>query len=112
MAPSTLTINTNALTRLVKEKLSYIKEAQQQEARIKKLEDNPNDENAEYMLGQEQRGLDQTKAVSLSLQIKISEAIGTLQQQIEAVEKSGDGDEAELTKARETLKTGTDAISE
>jgi tubulin-specific chaperone A len=53
MAPSTLTINTNVLTRLVKEKKSYIKEAEQQEARIKKLEANPDDENADYMLGQE-----------------------------------------------------------
>lgn len=51
--PSKLGVATSALMRLVKEEASYHKEMEQQEARIKKLESNTEDENAEYQLKQE-----------------------------------------------------------
>jgi len=53
--PSKLTISTSSLHRLVKEEASYHKELSQQQARIKKLEEPSEDENAEYQLKQEVR---------------------------------------------------------
>lgn len=51
--PSKLTISTSSLQRLVKEEASYHKELSQQQARITKLEQPSEDENAEYQLKQE-----------------------------------------------------------
>jgi hypothetical protein len=51
--PSKLAIATGVVQRLVKEEASYHKEMEQQEARIKKAEANPDEENAEYTLRQE-----------------------------------------------------------
>lgn len=51
--PSKLAVATSSVVRLVKEEASYHKELEQQEARIKKLESNSGEENAEYQLKQE-----------------------------------------------------------
>lgn len=51
--PSKLAVATSSVQRLVKEEASYHKEQEQQEARIKKYENDKTDENAEYMLKQE-----------------------------------------------------------
>jgi len=54
--PSKLAVATSSVRRLVKEEASYHKEIVQQESRIKKLEDNlenNEDGNAEYQLKQE-----------------------------------------------------------
>jgi len=51
--PSKLAVATSSVQRLVKEEASYHKELEQQEARIKKLEQGSEDENAEYQLKQE-----------------------------------------------------------
>jgi tubulin-specific chaperone A len=57
--PSKLSVATSSVLRLVKEEASYHKEAEQQEARIKKLETSGGDEeNAEYTLRQEVSRLD------------------------------------------------------
>ena len=53
--PSKLAVATSSVLRLVKEEASYHKEMAQQEARIKKLEEGSEDENAEYQLKQEVR---------------------------------------------------------
>jgi tubulin-specific chaperone A len=52
-APSRLSIATSSVKRLIKEEASYHKELEQQEERIKKLEQSDGDENAEYQLKQE-----------------------------------------------------------
>ena len=52
-APSRLSIATSSVKRLIKEEASYHKELEQQEERIKKLEQSNGDENAEYQLKQE-----------------------------------------------------------
>jgi hypothetical protein len=52
--PSQLSIATSSVQRLVKEEASYHKELEKQQARLKNLETNPDeDENAEYQLRQE-----------------------------------------------------------
>lgn len=54
--PSKLTVATSSVTRLIKEEASYHKELEQQNKRIKSLEENKSeDENAEYQLKQEVR---------------------------------------------------------
>ena len=55
MAPSQVQIAISSLRRLLKEEQSYFKEQEQQEARINKLENQPDssDENHEYQLKQE-----------------------------------------------------------
>lgn len=54
-APSKLSIASSSVSRLIREEASYHKEAEQQAKRIEKLESNPDDENAEYMIRQEVR---------------------------------------------------------
>ena len=58
MPRSHLSIATSSLQRLVKEESSYHKELEQQEARLKKLESEPDEENGEYMVKQEVSSLD------------------------------------------------------
>ena len=53
--PSPLAIATSSLHRLVKEESTYHKELAQQEARLQKLEADEDDENQEFMLGQQVR---------------------------------------------------------
>ena len=53
MPSSKLEIATSALSRLVREEGSYHKELEQQEARVKKLEEGSGDENREFMIRQE-----------------------------------------------------------
>ena len=54
--PSRLAIATSSVTRMLKEETSYHKEFEQQESRIKRLEeDKDGDQNAEYELRQEVR---------------------------------------------------------
>ena len=52
-APSRLSIATSAVLRLLDEEASYHKELEQQEARIKKLDQGSTDENAEFLMKQE-----------------------------------------------------------
>ena len=98
--PSRLSIATSSLQRLVKEESSYHKELEQQEARIKKLEQGSEDENAEFQLKQEvcrrailkylidiilniqRRALQETKAVFPSLKQRISDALAKLEQEL------------------------------
>jgi tubulin-specific chaperone A len=56
-APSKLAIHTAALLRLVKEEASYHKEQEGQEERIKRLDDDTEDENREFLIKQEVPGL-------------------------------------------------------
>ena len=54
MAPPTpLAIATSSLQRLVKEEASYHKELEQQEARLKKVQSEPDDENADFLVKQQ-----------------------------------------------------------
>ncbi len=51
--PSRLAIATSSVTRLVKEEASYHKELVQQEQRFARLQNDTEDENAEYKIRQE-----------------------------------------------------------
>lgn len=51
--PSKLSIATRSVERLVKDEKSYHKELEQQQARIEKYNNDPSDENSEYLLKQE-----------------------------------------------------------
>jgi len=68
-APSKLSIATSSVKRLIKEEASYHKELEQQEERIKKLEQSGGDENAEYQLKQEVHLPMRTSYISLALTI-------------------------------------------
>ncbi|KAL1839155.1 hypothetical protein VTJ49DRAFT_1811 [Mycothermus thermophilus] len=113
MAPPTqLAIATQAVNRLVKEESYYHKEQASQEKRIQKLEEDiknnsPDlDSNAEYILKQEKKALDETKAVFEPLRRKIADAVDKLEEQIAIVESEGNGSEEELKKAKEAVETG------
>ncbi|KAL2130979.1 hypothetical protein VTI74DRAFT_5701 [Chaetomium olivicolor] len=113
MAPPTpLAIATQAVNRLVKEESYYHKEQASQEKRIKKLEEDiennsPDlDSNAEYILKQEKTALEETKAVFAPLRRRIADAVETLEEQIAISESDGTGSEEELKKAREALESG------
>jgi tubulin-specific chaperone A len=51
--PSQLAISTSSVNRLIKEEASYHKELEQQQARLEKLKQESEDENAEWNLKQE-----------------------------------------------------------
>ncbi|KAH7034812.1 tubulin binding cofactor A [Microdochium trichocladiopsis] len=109
-APSPLAIATQAVTRLVKEDKFYQKEVTAQTEKIKKLEANlpeasKTDENAEYMLRQEQKALEETKAVFSPLHEKIADAVQRLEEHIATAESEG-GPEGEIAKAKEALEQG------
>ncbi|KAH9902122.1 tubulin binding cofactor A [Xylariomycetidae sp. FL2044] len=115
-APSPLAIATSAVQRLVKEEKSYEKELAQQGERVSKLEAQikdgsaPAGSNAEYMLKQEQKAMDETKAVFLPLGERIEQAVQRLEEQIATAESENEGKggtaDDELEKAREVLKLG------
>ncbi|RYP64465.1 hypothetical protein DL769_006658 [Monosporascus sp. CRB-8-3] len=119
-APSPLTIATQAVNRLVKEEQYYQKELAQQTERVKKLEaeaangsgggggGDSDDDNAEFMLKQERKALEETKTVFLPLSEKIGEAVRRLEEQIATAESEG-GSADEMAKAKEALELGRTA---
>lgn len=106
--PSRLAVATSSVVRLVKEEASYHKELEQQESRIKKLESNPGEENAEYQLKQERQALQETKNVLPTFQTKITQALENLEEQLE--EAGGEAPEAEVTKAKEAIAGGKKSL--
>ncbi|KAI4867548.1 tubulin binding cofactor A [Hypoxylon rubiginosum] len=110
-APSPLTIATQSVQRLVKEEKSYRKELTQQSERIQKLETELKnggegaDGNAEFVLRQEQKVRDETRAVFEPLNQRIEQAVQRLEEQIAAAE-SESGPAEEIKKAKEALELG------
>ncbi|WPH04878.1 Hypothetical protein R9X50_00777500 [Acrodontium crateriforme] len=111
-APSQLSIATSAVTRLVKEEASYHKELEHQLASIAKLEQgNDEDENAEYVLRQERKAVEETKAIFPQLKQKITDALARLEQKLE--QASGDETPAEeITKAKEAVAAAKTVVCE
>ncbi|KAF2268864.1 tubulin-specific chaperone-like protein Rbl2 [Lojkania enalia] len=112
MPPSKLAVATSSVTRLVKEEASYHKELEQQAARIKTLELNKSDENAEYQLKQERQALEETKNVFPTVRTKIQEALKKLEEELEATKAEGGDAATEVTKAKEAIVEGKKALSE
>ncbi|KAB2580034.1 Tubulin binding cofactor A [Lasiodiplodia theobromae] len=108
--PSKLAVATSSVNRLVKEETSYHKELEQQQARIKKLEETPGDENAEYMLKQERQALEETKNVLPAVHQKIKDALEKLNDELEA--NHGAAPTEEVTKAKEAVAAALTAIRE
>ncbi|OJD37069.1 tubulin-specific chaperone rbl2 [Diplodia corticola] len=108
--PSKLAVATSSVVRLVKEEASYHKELEQQQARIKKLEDTPGDENAEYTLKQERQALEETKNVLPAISQKIKDALDRLNDELEA--NDGAASTEEVTKAKEAAASALTAIRE
>ncbi|KAH9998890.1 putative tubulin-specific chaperone Rbl2 [Xylariaceae sp. FL0662B] len=111
-APSPLTIATQSVQRLVKEEQSYRKELASQTARVNKLETtigSADDDNAEFMLKQERKAVEETKAVFAPLRERIAQAVNRLEEQIATAESEGEGAapaDEEITRAREALELG------
>ncbi|CAK7225559.1 tubulin folding cofactor A [Sporothrix curviconia] len=121
--PSDIAIATKAVERLVKEETFYRAELAKQQDRVRQLAaeiaavEDPStlDSNAEYVLKQESRAVDETKAVFAPLRQHTAEAVSTLEEQIairEADQVDGAaGSDDELEKARAVLRTGQTAIA-
>ncbi|KAK3066176.1 tubulin folding cofactor A [Teratosphaeriaceae sp. CCFEE 6253] len=86
--PSQLSIATSVVNRLVKEEASYHKELERQQTSIAKLEQGGGDENAEYVLKQERRGVEETKAIFPQLKQKMQDALARLEQQLVCLPRS------------------------
>ncbi|KAI9781846.1 MAG: hypothetical protein M1839_005638 [Geoglossum umbratile] len=102
--PSPLSIATSSLLRLIKEEASYHRELHQQESRIQKLTTQPSadeEDNVEFLLRQERKALEETRAVFPPLEQRIADALGRL---VELVGESGDGvNGEELAKAKDAV---------
>ncbi|MCJ1328550.1 hypothetical protein MMC10_005227 [Thelotrema lepadinum] len=104
MTPSPLSVATSALSRLVKEESSYHKELEQQQASVTKLEQSSGDENKEYMIRQERKGIEETKKLFPELKSKIKAAMDNLEDQLEANKTTEkDASTEEVTKAKEAI---------
>jgi len=101
--PSKLTVKIQALQRLIKEEASYHKEQGKQEERIKKLEADKSDENAEYLLRQERAGLDETIRLFPHMREKIKVAVTELKAQLESGKADGSAKEDEIKLAEDTI---------
>ncbi|EOA84712.1 tubulin folding cofactor A [Exserohilum turcicum] len=111
--PSKLAIATGVVLRLVKEEASYHKEIEQQEARVKKAEENKGDDNGEYTLKQERQALQETKNVLPAMKIKIEQALEKLEEELENnKEADGAASTDEVTKAKDALAQGKAALQE
>ncbi|KAI0596645.1 tubulin binding cofactor A [Biscogniauxia sp. FL1348] len=115
--PSPLVIATQAVQRLVKENDSYFKEFVQQTQRVLHLESEQAkrgsaslDDNDVFLLKQERRALEETKAMFVPLYQRIGDSIQRLEEQIAASESVG-GPADEIAKAKEALKLGKDVGS-
>ncbi|KAI3342630.1 tubulin binding cofactor A [Ustulina deusta] len=112
-APSPLSIATQSVQRLVKEDSYYRKELAQQSERVKKLEadlkTSPEsaDGNAPFILKQEQKAVEETRAVFAPLRERIVEALQRLEEQIATAESEGAAAD-EITKANGALRLGRD----
>ncbi|KIV95578.1 hypothetical protein B0A52_07225 [Exophiala mesophila] len=110
MAPSQIQIATSSLQRLLKEEASYYKEQEQQEARIQKLEKQDpatsadSDGNQAFLLKQERRALDETKAVIPALRERITSA----REKLESLLDTASTDEERNT-AFDVLKAAKEA---
>ncbi|TKA83673.1 hypothetical protein B0A55_00293 [Friedmanniomyces simplex] len=111
--PSQLSIATSVVNRLVKEEASYHKELEKQQASIAKLTQGGGDENAEYTLKQERRGVEETRAIFPQLKQKMQDALAKLEQQLE--QDKGPGDQStpeDITRAKEAIAAALKAIRE
>lgn len=112
-APSPLVIATQSVQRLVKEDTYYRKELTQQSERVKKLETDLNasgesaDGNAAFMLKQEQKAVEETRAVFAPLHERIADAVRRLEEQLATAESEGASAE-DVAKAKDALKLGQD----
>ncbi|KAI1299144.1 tubulin binding cofactor A [Xylaria venustula] len=107
-APSPLAIATQSVQRLVKEDSYYRKELAQQTERVKKIEADLKDSadgNAAFILKQEQKAVEETRAVFVPLRERIVEAIQRLEEQIATAESEGAAAD-EIAKANEALTLG------
>ncbi|CAK7201122.1 tubulin folding cofactor A [Sporothrix eucalyptigena] len=121
--PSDLAIATKAVERLVKEEAFYRAELAKQQDRVRQLaaeiaaatDPSTLDSNAEYVLKQESRAVDETNAVFAPLRQRTAESVSTLEEQIairEADQVDGAaGSDDELEKARAVLRTGQTALA-
>ncbi|KAI0391979.1 putative tubulin-specific chaperone Rbl2 [Xylariaceae sp. FL0594] len=119
--PSPLTIATQSVQRLVKEETYYRKELAQQTERVKKLEtdlkDKKNDVdadgNAEFMLRQEQKAIQETRAVFAPLRQRIADAVRRLEEQLATAESEGAAAASsvdEIEGAKKALELGTSKV--
>lgn len=120
MAPPTpLAIATSSVLRLVKEEKSYHRELEEQTKRIQKLEEeikaggDDEDGNKEYMLKQERRALEETKAVLPKMKTKISDALAKLEALLAEEGQKGEQSNVEqINAAKEAVSQAKTALRE
>ncbi|KAM0342756.1 hypothetical protein ACHAPU_009248 [Fusarium lateritium] len=105
--PSQLAIATSSVNRLLKEEASYHKEVEQEEAKIRTLKEKidsgaDSDENASFMLKQQQTAVEQTKAVFAPLRENITAAVERLEEQL-AMSEQSNAPEDQVQQAKEML---------
>ncbi|KAL7629586.1 tubulin folding cofactor A [Parahypoxylon ruwenzoriense] len=108
-APSPLAIATQSVQRLVKEESYYRKELAQQSERVQKLEAElqaSTDSNAGFVLKQEQKAMDETKAVFAPLHARILDAVQRLEEQIALAAENEAASADEVQKAKEAMELG------
>ncbi|KAL8642278.1 MAG: hypothetical protein Q9228_001016 [Teloschistes exilis] len=81
-APTPLAIATSSVQRLLKEESTYRTELESQERRLRNLQAETEDEdgNRGFLIGQEERAIQETKAVFEPLREKVKDAVKSLEQ--------------------------------
>ncbi|CCF38968.1 tubulin-specific chaperone Rbl2 [Colletotrichum higginsianum] len=109
--PSQLTVATLAVTRLLKEEISYEKELIQQKAKVATLEAEiregkpDEDGNREYMLRQLKLAVEETQKMFPALRTRVEDSTAKLEEQI-ALAESGGASPTEVETAKLALAKG------
>ncbi|KAL1982362.1 hypothetical protein VTN96DRAFT_1393 [Rasamsonia emersonii] len=120
MPPSNpLAIATSSLVRLVNEEASYHRELEQQTSRLKKMEEEQNaglpdeDGNREFLLKQERKAVEETKAVFPTLRKKISDGITKLESLLaEEAQKGSNSNVDQINAAKDAISKAKTALRE
>ncbi|ROT36863.1 tubulin-specific chaperone Rbl2 [Sodiomyces alkalinus F11] len=112
--PSQLSIATLAVTRLLREEISYEKELINDKSKVVALENEikegkpDEDGNRDHMLKQLKQAVAETEKIFPHVRTRINEATAKLEEQIALAETNG-ATEEELDLARSALKKGLEA---
>ncbi|KAG0136866.1 tubulin binding cofactor A [Tuber indicum] len=105
--PTSLSIKTSSVLRLIKEEASYLKETIQQKAAVEKLEQDGADE---YELRQPRQVLEQTIVMAPAVRKQLLTALSSLSEALEAAPESES--EENKKKAREALDNGKEVLEQ
>lgn len=111
MTTQQLKIKTGVLKRLIAEEKSYRQELSEQTITLSNFKKVDGDEDYEWKLKKQKEVIEETKKMIPDAQLRLSKSLAELQELVGAHEEEWAGTE-ELTKAKELIKDGEQAVEQ